>query len=165
MSNDLNQTLLIGRLTKDPEIKYTANGTPVTKFSIANNSIANKTEYVNYFDVNVWGTQAVNCEKYLKKGSQIAVNGSLRQNRWQDQSTGQVKSKVEINAFSVQFLGSKQNGQQQNAQQPGNYQQPQNSIPQQNANNINNAFCNQLDNNQQQNKNNETGDDFDSIPF
>jgi len=155
MSNDLNQIILIGRLTKDTEIKYTASGTPVTKFSIANNSIANKTEYVNYFDVNVWGTQAVNCEKYLKKGSQIAVTGSIRQNRWQDQSTGQIKSKVEINAFSVHFLGSKQNGQQQNTQypqntqQPGNYQQPQNSVPQQNANNINNQFSWQQMDNQQ----------------
>jgi len=149
MSNDLNNVVLIGRLTKDAEIKYTSTGKPVTKFSIANNSISNKTEYVNYFDVNVWGVQAVNCEKYLKKGSKIVVTGSLRQNRWQDQSTGQVKSKVEINAFNVQFLGSKQNGQQQNTQypqntqQPGNYQQPQNSIPQQNTSNINNQFSGQ----------------------
>ncbi|MBN2546955.1 MAG: single-stranded DNA-binding protein [Spirochaetes bacterium] len=108
MARDLNQVFLIGRLVKDPEIKYTSSGTPVTKFSIANNSTFtqnnDKKEYVNYFDVNVWGNQAVTCEKYLKKGKQVAIVGVLRQNRWNDKTSGQTKSKVEITAFSIQFL-------------------------------------------------------------
>lgn len=108
MARDLNQVTIIGRLVKDPEIKYTASGVPVTKFSIANNSSYMQNnelvEYVSYFDINVWGNQAVNCEKYLKKGSQVAVNGVLRQNRWSDKTTGQTRSKVEITANSVQFL-------------------------------------------------------------
>jgi len=108
MARDLNQVTVIGRLVKDPEIKYTASGVPVTKFSIANNSSYMQNnelvESVSYFDINVWGNQAVNCEKYLKKGSQVAIIGALRQNRWTDKTSGQTRSKVEITANSVQFL-------------------------------------------------------------
>ena len=108
MSRDLNHVSIIGRLVKDPEIKYTTSGVPVTKFSIANNSSYMQNnelvEYVNYVDINVWGNQAVSCEKYLKKGSQVAINGVIRQNRWNDKTTGQTRSKIEITANSVQFL-------------------------------------------------------------
>lgn len=108
MARDLNQIVLIGRLVRDPEIKYTTAGTPVTKFSIANNVsyIQNddRKDYVNYFDINVWGNQAINCEKYLKKGRRVAIVGSLRQNRWNDKNTGQTRSKIEVTASSVQFL-------------------------------------------------------------
>ena len=108
MARDLNHVSIIGRLVRDPEIRYTPSGTPVTKFSIANNvsfTVNNeKKDYVNYFDINVWGNQAVNCEKYLKKGSQVAIVGNIRQNRWDDKNTGQTRSKVEITASSVQFL-------------------------------------------------------------
>ncbi|MCK4796696.1 MAG: single-stranded DNA-binding protein [Spirochaetes bacterium] len=108
MARDLNHVSIIGRLVKDPEIKYTTSGMPVTKFSIANNvsfmQNEERKDYANYFDINVWGNQAVNCEKYLKKGSQVAILGNLRQNRWNDKTTGQTRSKVEITANSVQFL-------------------------------------------------------------
>jgi single-strand DNA-binding protein len=108
MARDLNQVFIIGRLVKDPEIRYTPSGTPVTKFSVANNSSFtqnnDKKEYVNYFDINVWGNQAVSCEKYLKKGKQVAIAGVLRQNRWADKASGQTRSKIEITAVSVQFL-------------------------------------------------------------
>lgn len=106
---DLNQVILIGRLTKNPEIKYTAGGTPVTKFTLANNGGSfnqgnEKKEVVNFFDVTVWGNHALNCEKYLKKGSLVAIDGHLRQNRWTDQATGKSLSKVEVVANGVQFL-------------------------------------------------------------
>ncbi|OHD10865.1 MAG: hypothetical protein A2Y34_09490 [Spirochaetes bacterium GWC1_27_15] len=108
MARDLNHIIIIGRLVRQPEIKYTTSGVPVTKFSIANNVSYGqgneKKEIVNYFDINVWGNQAVSCEKYLKKGSQVAIEGQLRQNRWVDQATGKNQSKVEIVANSVQFL-------------------------------------------------------------
>jgi len=108
MARDLNQVIIIGRLVRNPEIRYTTSGTPVTKFSVANNMTYmqnnEKKDLVNYFDINVWGNQAVNCEKYLKKGSQVAIIGSLRQNRWADKATGQTRSKVEITANTVQFL-------------------------------------------------------------
>ena len=110
MAKDLNHVVLIGRLVKLPEIKYTSSGKAVAKFSIANNDSYTqgdeRKEYANFFDITVWGNQAINCEKYLKKGSQVAINGVLRQNRWQDKTSGQTRSKIEITANSVQFLSS-----------------------------------------------------------
>lgn len=109
MAKDLNYVVLIGRLVKSPELKYTSSGMAVAKFSIACNDSykqgEERKEYANYFDITVWNNQAINCEKYLKKGSQVAVNGVLRQNRWQDKQSGQTRSKIEITANSVQFLG------------------------------------------------------------
>lgn len=116
MGRDLNQVSLIGRLVRDPEIKYTANGNPIAKFSIANNYsyIQNNelVEDVNYFDIKVWGNQAVNCEKYLSKGKQIAILGFLKQNKWVDKTSGQNKSKIEITASSIQFLSGIDNDMQ-----------------------------------------------------
>ncbi len=135
MARDINHVFLIGRLVKDPEIKYTASGMPVTKFTIANNVsyVQNneKKEYVNFFDINIWGNQAVNCEKYLKKGSQVAIEGSLRQNKWTDAATGQNRSKIEVTANTVQFLspaGGQGQQQMQNAGSSGQFQQNKPSV-------------------------------------
>lgn len=110
MGKDLNSVSLIGRLVRDPELLYSSQGTPIAKFSVANNySFKQGQEYkeeVNFFDVTVFGKSADNVYQYLKKGSQCCVHGELRQNRWQDKTTGQARSKVEILALSVQFLGS-----------------------------------------------------------
>lgn len=146
---DLNVLIIIGRLVKDPEIKYTASGAPIAKFTIANNASytqnGEKKELTNFFDVNVWGNQAVNCEKYLKKGSQVAIEGHIRQNRWTDNATGKTVSKVEITANSVQFIGPSQSqnvgGQgtynyQPNNPQTNNFKQ-NNSQPQNKAMNAN----------------------------
>jgi single-strand DNA-binding protein len=104
---DLNQVILIGRLAKDPELKYTNSGMPVARFPIANNDsfIQNgeRKESVSFFDVNVWGNIATNCEKYLKKGSQVAITGTLKQKRWQDKNRN-TRTKIEINASIVHFL-------------------------------------------------------------
>lgn len=109
MPMDLNEVIIIGRLVKDPEIKYTASGTPITNFTIANNQTVKKeqsiTENVNFFDICVWGNYAIYCEKYLKKGNLAALRGSLRQRRWKDKK-GQSRSKVEIIASMVQFLNT-----------------------------------------------------------
>jgi len=108
MSKDTNIVVLIGRLVRDPEMRYTSNGTAVVKFSIAvgekfkqNNEWQ---DYTNFFDVTVWGNQAVNCEKYLKKGSQVNVSGSLKQTRWVDKTNNQNRAKVEVIANTIQFL-------------------------------------------------------------
>jgi single-strand DNA-binding protein len=114
MGKDLNIVSVIGNLVRDPEIKFTSAGTPVTKMSIANNYTFKQgeeiKEEVNFFDIVVWSNQAVNCEKYLKKGSKVAVTGMLRQNRWTDETTQQGRSKVEIVANTVQFLTPVQGG-------------------------------------------------------
>lgn len=113
---DINIVFLIGRLTRDPEFRYTANQQAICKFSIANNrsyiAQGNKIEETSYFDIVVWAKLAEVCNEYLKKGKQIAVEGRLVQNRWTDQE-GKTRSKVEIVASNVQFLSAPVSGQNQ----------------------------------------------------
>jgi len=109
MSVSINSVTLVGRLTKDAELKYTTGGTAVCRFSIASNYRRKNGDQwedaANYFDVVLWSRQAESLGKYLLKGKQIAVAGELRQERWlQD---GQHRSKVEIVAANVQLLGDK----------------------------------------------------------
>ena len=108
MASDLNNIMLIGRLTKDPESKYLPSGSAVVEFSIANNyyvSSKNSNE-VNYFDVVAFGKMAETVAKYLTKGKQVAISGTLRQDRWQDKDTNAPRSKVSIIMQSMQMLGS-----------------------------------------------------------
>ena len=112
MANDINTVVLVGRLTRDAELKYTNAGTAVCKFSIAVNRKKRSGEQwideVSYFDIVLWGKQGEAIHQYLGKGKQIAVNGELRQNRWEQD--GQTRSKVEINASNVQLLGGGSGG-------------------------------------------------------
>jgi len=107
MANDINQVTLVGRLTRDAELKYTGGGTAVCKFSIAlNRSRKNGDQWqeeAHFFDIVLWGRQGEAIQQYLTKGKQIAVQGELRQNRWE--KDGQQRSKVEITAQNVQLLG------------------------------------------------------------
>jgi single-strand DNA-binding protein len=109
---DINHVVLIGRLTRDAELKYTANAQSVSKFSIAVNrkkkSGDDWVEEVNFFDIVLWGRQGESLNQYLLKGKQVGVDGELRQDRWQDNS-GQNRSKVEIIASSIQLLGGGDN--------------------------------------------------------
>ncbi len=104
---DLNHVVLIGRLTRDAELKYTAGGQAVCKFSLAINRRKKSgdqwVEEPNFFDVVLWGRQGETLNQYLVKGKQIAVEGELRQDRWEQD--GQNRSKVEIMANNVQLLG------------------------------------------------------------
>lgn len=108
MATDLNNVMLIGRLTKDPESKYLPSGMAVVEFSIANNYyMSNKgSNEVNYFDVVAFGKMAETVAKYLTKGKQIAITGTLRQDRWQDKDTNTARSKVRIIMQSMQMLGA-----------------------------------------------------------
>lgn len=106
--SDINNVTLIGRLTADPMLKYLPSGSAVVEFSIANNyyvSTKNANE-VNYFDVVAFGKTAETISKYLTKGKQIAINGSLRQDRWQDKDTNTTKSRIRIIVNSMQMLGA-----------------------------------------------------------
>lgn len=104
---DLNHVVLIGRLTRDAELKYTANGQAVCKFSIAvNRRRKNGDQYVdeaNFFDIVVWGRQGESLNQYLVKGKLVGVDGELRQDRWEQD--GQNRSKVEVVANNLQLLG------------------------------------------------------------
>jgi single-strand DNA-binding protein len=104
---DLNHVVLIGRLTRDSELKYTANGQAVCKFSIAvNRRKKNGDQWVdepNFFDIVLWGRQGESLNQYLVKGKLVGVDGELRQDRWEQD--GQNRSKVEIVANNIQLLG------------------------------------------------------------
>jgi len=104
---DLNHVVLIGRLTRDAELKSIASGQAVCKFSIAvNRRRKNGDQWedeANFFDIVVWGRQGESLHQYLVKGKMVAVDGELRQDRWQQD--GQNRSKVEIVANNLQLLG------------------------------------------------------------
>lgn len=131
MSADLNHVVLIGRLTRDAELKYLASGTAVCKFALAVNRRVKKgdqwTEEASFIDVTAWGKTGEGIAKYLLKGKQVAVDGELRQERWEQD--GQKRSRVEVVANSVQLLGggTQSDGGFQQARQPGSpasYQAP-----------------------------------------
>jgi single-strand DNA-binding protein len=104
---DLNHVVLIGRLTRDAELKSIASGQAVCKFSIAvNRRKKNGDQWedeANFFDVVAWGRLGESRHQYLIKGKMVAVDGELRQDRWQQD--GQNRSKVEIVANTIQLLG------------------------------------------------------------
>ncbi|MCL2764148.1 MAG: single-stranded DNA-binding protein [Treponema sp.] len=116
---DLNHVVLIGRLTREAELKYTAGGQAVCKFSIAvNRRKKNGDQWedeANFFDIVVWGRQGESLHPYLVKGKMVGVDGELRQDRWQQD--GQNRSKIEIIANYLQLLGGSQSsGDRQNQQ-------------------------------------------------
>ncbi len=109
-----NKVILIGNLTKDPELRYTPQGTPVATFRLAiNYSYKQGDEWkkeTTFIDIVVFGKQAENCGQYLNKGSQALVEGRLQERRWE--ADGQQKSKFEVVANTVKFLSSKKSGGQ-----------------------------------------------------
>jgi len=143
--NDLNQVMIIGRLTRDAELKYTAGGFAIASFSIAVNRKRKNgdqcVDEVSYFDVNLFGKSAENLNQYLIKGKQVGIQGELRQDRWEQD--GQNRSKVIIVATNVQLLGGNSGGStgmaqpsgggySQNRSQQSYQQRPSNAQPQQN---------------------------------
>lgn len=110
--NDLNRVVLIGRLTRDSELKYTNTGSAICKFSVAVNrrrkSGDNWVDEANFFDVAAWGKMGESLNPYLTKGKQVAVEGELRQDRWEQD--GQARSRVEIFATNIQLLGGSRDG-------------------------------------------------------
>jgi len=111
--NDINQVVLVGRLVRDAEIKFTPSGVCLASISIANNqSKKNGDQWVDeahYFDVQLWGKPAENLKPYLLKGKQIAVSGQLRQSRWKDKE-GNNRTSVGIVATTVQLIGKSGEG-------------------------------------------------------
>ncbi len=104
-----NRIILIGNLTKDPDVRYTPSGMPVTTLSIAVNSRYKQgeetREEVLFIDAVVFGRQAESCGQYLNKGNPVLVEGRLRERRWEYE--GQRKSKFEVLANNVRFLARK----------------------------------------------------------
>ena len=109
MAASLNKVLLMGNLTRDPEVKYTPKGNAVGDLSIAINDSYKAQdgtikETVTFVDVEVWGRTAENCKQYLTKGRPIFVEGQLRLDHWETPQ-GEKKSRMKVRADRVQFLG------------------------------------------------------------
>ncbi|MGN0820113.1 MAG: single-stranded DNA-binding protein [Christensenellaceae bacterium] len=105
----MNKVYLIGNLTRDPEVAETSSGITVCRFAIAvnrNYSSSDGTRETDFFNITVWRSQAENCGKYLKKGSKVAVVGSL-QNRSYEDKDGIKRNVTDIVANEVEFLSTK----------------------------------------------------------
>jgi len=106
---EINNLVLIGRLTRDAELKMTNSGLAILHFSLAVNrsqKVGDKWEKVaDFFDVTTFGKQGEAVAQYMTKGTQVAIEGELRQDRWE--KDGQKHSKVAIVADNIQLLGSK----------------------------------------------------------
>jgi single-strand DNA-binding protein len=106
---NLNKVLLMGNLTRDPEVKYTPKGTAVCDLGIAINDSYKAQdgtikETVTYVEIEVWGRTAENCKQYLTKGRGVFIEGQLRLDQWETPQ-GEKKSKMKVRADRVQFLG------------------------------------------------------------
>ena len=104
----LNKALLIGNLTRDPELRYIPSGSAVASFTLATNRVyklqtGEKKEEVSFVRVVVWGRMAEVCGEYLKKGSPVFVEGRLQSRSW-DGPDGQKRSTLEVIAVNIQFL-------------------------------------------------------------
>ena len=122
---NINRVILVGNLTKDPELRHTPSGTAVCKLRLAVNTrqkdgaTGEWGDKPNYFDVTVWGNQGENCAQYLAKGRPVAVDGRLEWREWEAQD-GTKRQAVEVVAESVQFLGGGRDSDSQGAGSEGN---------------------------------------------
>lgn len=122
----MNKVVLIGRLTRDPELRYTGNNTPVASFTLAvNRTFANQAgeRETDFLNIVVWRKQAENVKNYLSQGSQVAVEGRI-QTRSYDGQDGQKRYVTEIVADNVEFLGSKSNSNSSNQSTSNNNEEP-----------------------------------------
>jgi len=108
-----NKVILIGNLTRDPELRYTPKGTAVAKIGLAVNRVwrdeaGNNKEEVTFVDVDAWGKQAETISQYLKKGRPILVEGRLKLDQWDDKQTNQKRSRLGVVLEAFQFLDSGQ---------------------------------------------------------
>ena len=114
-ASNINRVVLTGNLTRDPELRSLPSGMSVCSLRLAVNTrrkgaSGDWEDKPNYFDVTVWGAQGENCAQYLAKGRPVAVDGRLEWREWQDKE-GNKRQSVDIIADSVQFLGSREGGE------------------------------------------------------
>lgn len=126
----MNVVNLIGRITKDPEIKSASNGKNFVAFTLAVTEFSNGNQYTNFVPCFAWDKTAENMAKFVKKGNQLGVQGSL--NVRQNNANGQYTTSISVNAQRVEFLGSNQTGSQTTTQQ--NYSKKENIGSSDNAN-------------------------------
>ncbi len=126
----VNKVMLLGNLTRDPELRYTPTGAAVCEFSLAlNHSYTNKqtgqkVDEVSFIDIVAWGRTAEICAEYLKKGRQVFVEGRLKQDRWESPE-GKKMSKIRVTAENIQFVGARPAGGAGPAAAPGPEAEPE----------------------------------------
>ena len=109
-----NRVILAGNLTRDPELRFTNDGIPVCSFGLAVNRRRSKSEEVDFFDISAWRELGETIANYKKKGDPILVEGRLQFRSWEDRESGQKRSKVDVVADNVQFLGGRGDGDSSN---------------------------------------------------
>jgi single-strand DNA-binding protein len=112
---NLNRVLLIGNLTRDPDVRYTPKGTAVADIGLAINRVltnddGERREEVTYVDVVLWSRLAEIAEQYLKKGRPVFIEGRLQLDSWDDKQTGQKRSRLRVVAENMQLLGARGEG-------------------------------------------------------
>ncbi|MCD8138533.1 MAG: single-stranded DNA-binding protein [Planctomycetaceae bacterium] len=133
-----NRVILIGNLTRDPELRYTPQGTAVADLRLAVTTVRGRSgserkEETLFIDCTVWDRQAETCSEYLAKGRPVLVEGRLIEDQWQDKETGERRSRIKVYVQNVQFLGGRdgagmsgrfesgQSGQYESTGQSGRY--------------------------------------------
>ena len=122
----LNRVLLIGNLTRDPELRHTPKGTAVAEIGLAINRVlgpaeegGERREEVTFVDITLWGRQAEIAQQYLTKGRSVFIEGRLQLDQWDDKQTGQKRSRLKVVGEHLQLLGSRPaNGTQGEAPEP-----------------------------------------------
>ena len=118
-----NKVILVGNLTRDPELRYTPKGMAIAKIGIAVNRVwtneaGEKKEEVTFVDVDVFGRTAENVGQYMRKGRPILIEGRLRLDQWDDKQTGQKRSRLGVVLEGFQFLGGGNRGAEGGAPGP-----------------------------------------------
>lgn len=113
MSRGLNKVMIIGHLGRDPEMRYTPSGRPVTTFTVAvsrswNTADGERRNETEWFNIVSWGNLAEICKQYLTKGQQVYIEGRLQTRRWEDKE-GQKRTNVEVVANEMMMLGDRRN--------------------------------------------------------
>lgn len=116
MAASYNKVILVGNLTRDPQVRYTPKGTAVTDIGLAISRVwyepgsSTKKEETTFVDVTLWGRQAEIAGEYLAKGRPVLIEGRLNLDTWDDKESGQKRSKLKVVCESMQLLGSKEGG-------------------------------------------------------
>jgi len=113
--SSFNKVILLGNLTRDPEVRYTPKGTAVTELGLAVNRVytaenGEKREEATFVDVTLWGRTAEIAGEYLKKGRPVFIEGRLQLDTWDDKTSGQKRSKLKVVGEGLQLIGSRPGG-------------------------------------------------------
>jgi single-strand DNA-binding protein len=129
-----NKVILLGNLTRDPEVRYTPKGTAVTELGMAVNRVytaenGEKREETTFVDVTLWGRTAEIAGEYLKKGRPVFIEGRLQLDTWDDKTSGQKRSKLKVVGEGLQLIGSRPGGGGGGGDEEGGSSAPRSSRP------------------------------------